>query len=75
MSDQIIDLLDSLGNAVEILLAGHLRNLYEIRRAERQHGMDTCTEEIDEVNELFEKICNQRKNLKERRERNGTGIS
>ena len=75
MSEQVLELLDSLGIAVEKLLNSHLGNLYEIRRAERKHGLDTCSEEINELNDLYLRINNQRRSLFERRKGNGNGNS
>lgn len=44
--------IDAMAEALELVLISEQRRLYEIRRAERKNGLDTCTEDIEKIDRL-----------------------
>ena len=53
--------IDAMAEALEFVLLSEQRRLYEIRRAERKNGLDTCTEDIEEIDRLRSLIGSERR--------------
>ena len=50
-----------MAEALELVLVSEQRRLYEIRRVERENGLDTCTEDIEEIERLRSLIVSGRR--------------
>lgn len=53
--------IDAIAETLEFVLSSEQRRLYEIRRAERKNGLDTCTEDIEKIDRLRSLIGSERR--------------
>lgn len=53
--------IDAIAETLEFVLSSEQRRLYEIRRAERKNGLDTCTEDIEKIDRLRSLIVSRRR--------------